>query len=179
MIALNLLAFRSLLTTAIKHKRRAGTRPTVLVALMLMALAGCDGDKPKPAKLADAPQEAVSRVGDITVRANVLPTASLGEAMAKQYGIAREDDRVMLLVSVRQGPDGQDTAVPARIEAKVSNLQGQHRGIEMRELRTGDYVDYVGTATVSPPDTLRFELEVIREGGARSTMTFSREFAGR
>ncbi|MCC7249293.1 MAG: DUF4426 domain-containing protein, partial [Lysobacter sp.] len=71
------------------------------MTLILMALVGCDGDKPKPAKLADAPQEAVSRVGDITVRANVLPTASLGEAMAKQYGIAREDDRVMLLVSVR------------------------------------------------------------------------------
>lgn len=149
----------------------------VAIIAVCGVIAGCNGDAPKPAKLADAPQEAVSRVGDITVRANVLPTASLGEAMAKQYGIAREDDRVMLLVSVRQGPDGQDTALPATIVAKVSNLQGQHRGIEMRELRTGDYVDYVGTTTVSPPDTLRFELEIVREGGARSTMMFSRDFA--
>ncbi|TXI50828.1 MAG: DUF4426 domain-containing protein [Lysobacter sp.] len=180
MTALNSLSLRSFPATTETPKWWARAHPTVLASLVIaVALAGCDGDAPKPAKLADAPQEAVSRVGDITIRANVLPTASLGEAMAKQYGIAREDDRVMLLVSVRQGPDGQDTAVPARIEAKVSNLQGQHRGVEMRELRTGDYVDYVGTAQVTPPDTLRFELEVVREGGARSTMTFSREFAAR
>jgi Domain of unknown function (DUF4426) len=144
-----------------------------------IALVGCGGDTPKPAKLVDAPQEAISRVGDVTIRANVLPTASLSEAVAKQYGIAREDDRVMLLISVRKGPDNQDVALPATIDAKVSNLQGQHRDIEMRELRTGDYIDYVGTTTVSPPDTLRFELEIQREGGARSTMTFSREFTGR
>ena len=144
-----------------------------------MALAGCDGDAPKPARIDDAPQEAVSRIGDVTVRANVLPTLALSEAVAKQYGIAREEGRVMLLVSVRQGPEGRDTALPATIEAKVSNLQGQHRGVDMRELRTGDYVDYVGTAAVTPPDTLRFELEIVRENGARSTMTFSREFAAR
>jgi hypothetical protein len=46
----------------------------------------------------------------------------------------------------------------------------------MRELRSEGYVDYIGTAEVAPPDTLRFELEVVREDGARSTMQFSRDF---
>lgn len=153
---------------------------SVFVSLIVLAgLAGCGGDAPKVARTYDAPQEAVSRIGDVTIRANVLPTASLSEAVAKQYGIAREDNRMMLLISVRKGPENQDVALPATIDAKVSNLQGQHRGIEMRELRTGDYIDYVGTATVTPPDTLRFDVEIEREGGARSTMTFSRDFAGR
>jgi hypothetical protein len=143
---------------------------------LISVLAGCS-DGPKPAKLVDAPQEAVSRVGDVTVRANLLPTASLSDAVAKQYGIERADDRVMLLVSVRQGPEGQDAALPATIEAQVTNLQGQRRGIAMRELRTDEYVDYVGTAEVSPPDTLRFDLEIVREDGARSTMQFTRDFA--
>ncbi len=152
-------------------------QPQIAAALIIVALsAGCGGG-PKPAKLADAPQEAISRVGDVTVRANLLPTLNLSEAVAKQYGIAREDDRMMLLVSVRQGPDGQDIALPATIEAQATNLQGQRRGIEMRELRAGEYVDYVGTVGISPPDTLRFDLKIEREGGARSTMTFSRDFA--
>jgi hypothetical protein len=154
---------------------RARLFAILLVSSLTAAITGC-GDGPKPARLPEAPQEAVSRVGDVTIRANVLPTASLSEAMAKQYGIAREDDRVMLLVSVRQGPDGQDTALPATIEAYATNLHGQRRGIEMRELRSDGYVDYVGTAKVSPPDTLRFDLEIVRENGARSTMQFNRDF---
>ncbi len=154
-------------------------RSVFVSLIVLAALAGCGGDAPKVARTYDAPQEAISRVGDVTIRANVLPTASLSEAVAKQYGIAREDNRVMLLISVRKGPENQDVALPATIDAKVSNLQGQHRGIEMRELRTGDYIDYVGTATVAPPDTLRFDVEIEREGGARSTMTFSRDFSAR
>lgn len=144
--------------------------------VIAMMLAGCDSDAPKPSRTYDAPQEAISRVGDVTIRANVLPTAALSEAVAQQYGIARDENRVMLLISVRKGPENQDVALPATIDAKVSNLQGQHRSIEMRELRTGDYVDYVGTAEVSPPDTLRFDVEIVREGGARSTMTFSRDY---
>jgi hypothetical protein len=150
----------------------------VLAPLMLcMVLAGCGGDAPKPAPRIDAPQEAVSRVGDVTVRANVLVTEGLGEAMAQQYGIERDPGTVMLLVSVRKGPEGRDTALPATIDATVANLQGQRRTLAMREIRSGDYVDYVGTAKVSPPDTLRFDLKIVREGGAASTMTFSRDFA--
>ena len=46
----------------------------------------------------------------------------------------------------------------------------------MRELRSGDLLDYVGTVEIAMPDTLRFDLTIVREGGATSTMQFSREF---
>jgi hypothetical protein len=175
---MNSSSLRSLPTTTETKQWWAKAHPTVLASIVLaLALAGCDGDAPKTARTYDAPQEAVSRIGDVTVRANVLSTASLSEAVAKQYGIERDENRVMLLVSVRQGPEHQETAVPATIDARVSDLRGQRQSLDMRELRTGDYVDYVGTADVSPPDTLRFDVEVVREGGARSTMTFSRDFS--
>lgn len=150
-----------------------------IFALLVLALAGCGGDAPKPARRIDVPQEAVSRIGEVTIRANVIATEGLSAAAAAQYGIARDADTVMLLVSVRSGPEGQDTALPATIEATVANLHGQRATLAMREIRSGDYIDYVGTTTVSPPDTLRFDLEIVRAGGARSTMTFSREFAAR
>ena len=47
--------------------------------------------------------------------------------------------------------------------------------LELREVRSGDLVDYVGIARVSPPDTLRFDLDIRREGGATSTMQFTRD----
>ncbi|MFZ5637437.1 MAG: DUF4426 domain-containing protein [Pseudomonadota bacterium] len=151
--------------------------PRFAPLMLCLALAACGGDAPKPAPRIEAPQEAVSRVGDVTVRANVLLTEGLAEAMAQQYGIERDPGTVMLLVSVRQGPEGRDTALPATVDATVANLQGQRQTLAMREIRSGEYVDYVGTAKVSPPDTLRFDLKIVREGDAASTMTFSRDFA--
>ena len=156
-----------------------------LSAACLLALAGCGGDAPKPARIIETPQEAVSRSGDVTVRANVVRTDLLNEAMARGYGIAREDDTVLLMVSVRRGPDGQDVSIPAKIEASVTDLQGRRSSIALRELRTDvpgatppqTLIDYIGTAEIHAPDTLRFDLGIEREDGARSTLQFTREFA--
>jgi hypothetical protein len=152
-------------------------RPLIVPALLCLALAACGGDKPRVAKRLDTPQEAVSRVGDITVRANLVPTASLNEAVARSYGIERGDRRLMLMVSVRKGPEGLETALPATITGTVANLHGQRETLAMREIRSGEYVDYVGATEVSPPDTLTFDLKIVREGGAASTMRFSRDFS--
>lgn len=159
------------------------TRLTALIALACtLALAGCGEDAPKPARIIETPQEAISRHGDITVRANVVRTDLLNEAMARGYGIARDEGSVLLMVSVRRGPDGQDVAIPAKIDASVTDLQGRRRTLALRELRTEvpgapaqPLIDYVGTLEVAAPDTLRFDLAIEREGGARSTMQFTRE----
>ncbi len=146
-------------------------------ALLCLALTACGNDAPKPAKRIDTPQEAISRVGDVTIRANVLPTANLNDSVARGYGIPRSDNTLLLLVAVRQGPDGRETALPATITTDVTTLQGQRTEIAMRELRTGELVDYVGTVDISPPDTLNFDIKIVREGAATETMTFSRDFA--
>ena len=154
------------------------TRPFPLAMLCAaLLLTACGDDAPKQARRIDVPQEAITRIGDVSIRANVLRTSNLNEAMARGYGIQRSDRTLMLLVSVRQGPDGQDVALPATIQASVANLHGQRRDIEMRELRTGGpgsgtgqaLVDYIGTVDVSPPDTLSFDLKIVREGGETSS----------
>lgn len=148
-----------------------------LAALFVSALVACGGDKPTaPVPAAAAAQEAVSRIGDVTVRTTALPTATLTPEVASQYGIARDERTVMLLIGVRQGPEGQEVALPATISATATNLSGQRHTITLRELRSGDLLDYVGTVETSLPDTLRFEVVIVREGGATSTMQFSREF---
>ena len=150
---------------------------STVTALLCLVLAACGNDAPKPAKRIDTPQAAVTRDGDVTIRANVIPTRHLQEGMAREYGIPRDDHSVMLLVSVRRGPDGFDVSLPAKISASATNLQGQTQTISMREMRIGELTDHIGTAQMSPPETLRFDLKIMREGAARSTMTFSRDFA--
>ncbi|MDI9240649.1 DUF4426 domain-containing protein [Lysobacter sp. LF1] len=153
---------------------------TYLFACLLTAgLSACGGSAPPPpasSGTSNTAAEAVSRIGDVTIRANAMPTASLGAQVAAQYGIARDDSTVMLLVGVRQGSDAQETALPAQVTATATDLRGRRHEIAMRELRSGDLLDYVGTVDVSPPETLRFEVTIVREGGATSTMQFSRDF---
>lgn len=150
----------------------------LIAASCLLAVGGCGGnDAPAPvASMPATPQETVSRIGDITIRATALQTSALAPEVASQYGITRDDRTVMLLVGVRQGPDAQETALPADITATVTHLSGQRQPVTLRELRSGDLLDYVGTVETSLPDTLRFDISIVREGGASSTMQFSREF---
>lgn len=147
------------------------------IASLALATAAC-GDRPSTPRPATATQspEAVSRIGDVTIRANAVPTASLDAQVARQYGIARDDRTIMLLVGVRRGPEAQETALPAQITATATNLSGQRQDIVLRELRSGELLDYVGTVNVNLPDTVRFDLTIVRPGGASSTMQFSREF---
>jgi len=168
-------------------------RRIAFVASLLLALAACGDDKPTSVVPAiAAPEEAVSRIGDVTIRATALPTTTLAPEVASQYGIVRDERTVMLLIGVRQGPEGQEVALPATITATVTNLSGQRQPIALRELRSGDpstssgqapstgsgqaLLDYVGTVETSLPETLRFDVTIVRQGGATSTMQFSREF---
>lgn len=153
-------------------------RIRLLTALLPLALIACGGGGAPPPSSdgSDTAQEAVSRIGDVTIRATAVPTTTLSEQVATQYGITRADNTVMLLIGVRQGSDAQEVALPARITATVSDLRGRRQDIAMRELRSGELLDYVGTVEVSPPETLRFDLTVVRDGGASSTMQFTRDF---
>lgn len=143
----------------------------------VLAIAACGGaPTPQAATPSSTANEAVSRIGDVTIRASVMQTSTLNEAVAREYGIIRDERTVLLLVAVHQGPEANESALPAQITATATDLRGGKHDIAMRELRSGDLLDYVGTVDVSLPDTLRFDLAIVREGGASSTMQFSREF---
>lgn len=158
--------------------RRASGPLVASLLVVALAVSACGRE---PSAMVDGPsagssmQEATVRAGDVTVRANVLPTTMMSEAVAAQYGIERAPGSVMLLVGVRQGPEMQETALPATITATATDLRGVRQSVALREVRSGGLVDYVGVARVSPPDTLRFDLEIRREGGATSTMQFTRD----
>lgn len=155
-------------------------RTTLTLLLGAALLLGCSAEPSSPATghpTASAdPQETTTRIGDTTVRATVLRTALLGEMVADKYGIVRADNQVMLLVGLRRGASSEETSVPARITATATDLRGQRHTIELRELHSGDLLDYLGTVQVSLPDTLRFELDITLENGAHTTMRFNREF---
>jgi hypothetical protein len=152
-----------------------GLRAMALVACL--ALAACEqGAVPVPAQPAPPPAEL--QVGDIHVLASTVDTTALPERVTTSYGIPRGEHTWMLLVAVRRGSGAGETSVPAQVRASARSLNGNRIDIPMRALKTSnDYLDNVGTFSISPPDTLRFKVEVTPQGAPASTLEFTREVA--
>lgn len=157
--------------------RKSLFRSTCVVSAMFL-LAACSGSQaPAPAAAAAADSsEATETVGDVSIRASAMQTSALNDAVAQQYGIARDNKTVLLLVAVRKGSGTSETSLPAKVTASAAGLSGGKQDIAMRELRTGELLDYIGTVETSLPETLRFEVTVVREDGATSVLKFNREF---
>jgi hypothetical protein len=158
-------------------------KPAVLFTglLAVSLLAGCGGSTPPPAPAnargeASRQGDAVERIGDIEIRASAVQTSALPDSIARQYGIERDANTLLLLVAVRKGPSASASAVPARVTAKVTDLRGGQQEIPMRELRAGTLVDSVGTTHTTLPDTMRFDLTVTVEAMAPVRLQFEREF---
>lgn len=151
------------------------------MAAALSLLTACDGDRPRPATTqAPVPRHETVRVGDVTVRANTLRTFDLDAQVAERYGIARDPGTVLLLVGVRRGEGAGETPIPARVTARVTDLRGQRHTLDMRELHGNDpsgatVLDYFAVVETSPPDTLRFDIDVGWAGGRGATLRVDHE----
>lgn len=155
---------------------RYGFRHSLLAATMF-AMAACGGSNaPAASDAASAQGDAIASVGDISVRASPTLTSMLEPAIAQQYGITRADDTILLLVAVRQGTEADERSLPAIITASATDLRGNKHPIAMREVRTGELLDYIGTVETSLPETLRFDVKAVRDGKAVATLQFNREF---
>ena len=145
------------------------------VALLFVVLSACSGGSaPTAAQPAPPPAELVE--GDLRIIATIVPTTALQERVTRGYGIARGEDTWMLLVTVRRGPEGKDTSVPAKVDASARDLQGRRIGIPMHALTTADgLVDSVGTFAFTGPDTLQFNVLVTPQGETTRTLDFARD----
>lgn len=152
-------------------------RRTAAAALLALALGAC-GAAPTPPEghATRAREEAVTRSDDLTVRASVVPTMAMGEAVAREYGVERHPRALLLMVGVRRGEGADETAVPARVTANAIDLRGVRTAIPLREVASGALTDHIGVVRIVPPETLRFHIEVQAASGRPLALQFSRDF---
>jgi hypothetical protein len=147
-----------------------------MAACVLVSLAGC-GREPSAQQDGNAARsEEVVRAGDISIRASAIQTRQLSPAIALRYGAAHDARTVLVVVSLRKGDDATSVSLPAKVTISVGDLLGRKQEVAVREMRDGELLDYVGVATVSPPDTLRFDVVVVGEDGKRHELKFNRDF---
>lgn len=139
-------------------------------------LAACSGSDsaPRPAQPTLPPAE--FQQGQLRILASATPTSQLDERIARSYGIPRSDDGVLLLVVVREGPEGADVALPSVVSGWATDLSGRRHALAFRELRTADLVDQFTLLDVRAPDTLHFHLNVTPQGHRPKQLDFVREF---
>jgi len=104
--------------------------------------------------------------GDYVVHYNALNTNFIPPQVAKGYGIHRSSRRALLNITVlKKVMDNPGTPVKAIVTASGTNLTGQRREIDIREIKdTEGAIYYIGELPVHNLETYNFTVEVHPEG---------------
>jgi hypothetical protein len=118
---------------------------------------------------ADGAAQQSQDFGDYVVHYNALNTNLIPPQVAQAYGIARSANRALLNVTVlKKVMDTPGSPTSATVTASGTNLTGQRRDIELREIKEpGGAVYYVGEFPVHNLETYLFDVEVAVEGEAQ------------
>ena len=121
--------------------------------------------------------EISQKFGPLEIHYNALTTDELLPEVARAYKIERSKTRGLVTMSVlKQNPVGAPTPVPAKLTVYVTNLTQQLANVEMREVKEGTAIYYLGEFRVVPPDTLKFTATVEVAGEPKRELVFNQTF---
>jgi len=121
--------------------------------------------------------EIAQKFGPIEVHYNALTTDELQPDVARAYKIDRSKTRGMVTMSVlKKNEVGALSPVPAKLTIYVTNLNQQLANVEMREIKEGSAIYYLGEFRVTPPDTLKFTATVEVNGQPKREIVFNQKF---
>lgn len=116
--------------------------------------------------------------GDYTVHYNAFNSDVLQPSMAEAYGIVRSKNRGMLTITILKNEKGtHGKPVRAAVTASASNLTGQFRTFNVREIEDGDSIYYLSVFHVAHEEMLDFVLQILPEGETKVfTVRFRQQF---
>ena len=121
--------------------------------------------------------EISQKFGSLEIHYNALTTDELQPDVARTYKIERSKTRGLVTLSVlKKNKVGVLTPVPAKLSMYVTNLTQQLANVDMREVKEGTAIYYLGEFRVAPPDTLKFTATVEVAGEPKHELTFDQKF---
>jgi hypothetical protein len=148
---------------------RRKTTHAAATAVLLTMLTACgpgggpaDGPRGAPAM----PSAASSKdFGEYVVHFSAVQTDDLAPEVAQRHGIVRSENRAMLNVSMLQKQvEGPPEPVAGRVDVSATNLTGQLKNVNVREVVDGQAVYYIAEIPVSDGETLIFDISARPEG---------------
>lgn len=153
----------------------ATTMKRIPLLILTLLLAACTaGEKPRVAEFVP-PADASIDFGDLRVHYNALPTLSLNDAVAKEYGVTKDAGSALVVIALRRVADGEELNAAGEVSAEAYDLQGHRQQIDFSAVKTGEYTDHIGTFAINARDSYRFEVKV-ESGGRKETVKFQRNF---
>ena len=161
---------------------RAKTLLIVTSLSAFLALTACQ-KAPETRSAADVPtaKKADPRTfesGNYVVHYNAITTDQLPSEAARAYGLSRSKSQVLLNVVVHKKTTGSDTvSTSGKVSAKANNLTGQLKNLEMREIKDGNVVYYIGQTSIADGEHLTFKIRAVPEGETSPIdVTFQQQF---
>lgn len=142
---------------------------TMLTATLLSGLpliSGCTEQPEQRAMPAQALDETFKDFGNYEVHYNALRTDELTPDIARNYGIQRSGNRVMLNVTVlrKEAEHAPRQPVEAAVNVDAYNLSGQLKDLQMRRVSEGDAIYYIGDVSIAGSEILVFDISVTPTG---------------
>jgi hypothetical protein len=106
---------------------------------------------------------------------NAMSTAELTPEVAQAYDIVRSENKglVNLVVLGKEA----NTPVSGKVQVSASNLTGQLKSMELREIVDGPSIYYIGVVMVDNRETINFDFDVQPEGSNQVLLIrFTHEF---
>lgn len=149
--------------------------PLLLLLAASPLLPACSGGEAPRAAEFVPPAPAEADFGTLRVRYTALPTLSLSEAVAKQYGVPRDAGTALVVIALRTTAGGEETGIDGDVTVSAHDLSGARQSVQLRSIDAGGYTDHIGTVRVSPHNSYRFEA-VVTADGRTETVKFQRNF---
>ncbi|MBT8120504.1 MAG: DUF4426 domain-containing protein [Gammaproteobacteria bacterium] len=116
--------------------------------------------------------------GDYVVHYNAFRSDTISPEVAKQHGLARANNRVLINIALLKkvlNTTGKPTA--AKVSGHASNLTGQLKQLEFKEITEGNAIYYLAETKISDGEFLKFDLKIIPEGETRAArLQFDKRF---
>lgn len=116
--------------------------------------------------------------GDYVIHYNAFRSDTISPEVAKQYGLTRANNRVLINIAVLQkvmNTTGKPTS--SKVTGHASNLTGQLKKLEFKEITEGNAIYYLANTKISDGEFLKFDIKIIPDGETRAArLRFDKRF---
>lgn len=122
--------------------------------------------------------ESSKEFGDYVVHYNAFRSDTISPEVAKQYGLARANNRVLINIAIlKKVMNTTGTPTPSKVTGHASNLTGQLKQLEFKEIKEGTAVYYLAETKISDGEFLKFDIKITPEGETRAArLRFDKRF---
>jgi len=116
--------------------------------------------------------------GDYVIHYNAFRSDTISPEVAKQYGLARANNRVLINIAVlKKVLNTTGTPTPSTVTGHASNLTGQLKKLEFKTIKEGTAIYYIAETKISDGEFLKFDVKVIPEGETKpARLRFDKRF---